>query len=137
MKQRSESDPLPDATGSFGKNPFEALKGRFAAGDAPQAPRATPQPEPRRAARTPEPIDPAGRVVVRREKKGRAGKTVTRVSGLNLRGVALDELARDMKRALGCGATVEELDVLLQGAQTERAASWLREHGRTDVRIGN
>jgi translation initiation factor 1 (eIF-1/SUI1) len=42
-----------------------------------------------------------------------------------------------MKRALGCGASVEERDVLLQGALTERAAQWLRARGWSDVSIGN
>jgi hypothetical protein len=32
-----------------------------------------------------------------------------------------------MKRALGCGASVEEGDVLPKGALVERAAIWLEE----------
>ena len=72
-------------------------------------------------------------LVVRREKKGRGGKTVTRISGLGDQD--LPALARDLKRALGCGATVEEGDVLVQGAQVERAAAWLEQRfGRTVVR---
>lgn len=75
-----------------------------------------------------------GRLVVRREKKGRGGKTVTRVSGLE---GGLDELARELKRALGSGASVEDSDVLLQGDQCQRAADWLRQRFGRDVTIGN
>lgn len=78
-----------------------------------------------------------GRLVVRREKRGRAGKTVTRVSGVVGDADALEQLARELKRALGCGATVEDGTVVLQGAQTERAAAWLRAERGADVAIGN
>jgi translation initiation factor 1 len=114
--------PQDDRPGGLTHNPFAALRpeGRS---ESPAAP----SPEPPRS----------GRLVVRREKKGRGGKTVTRVSGLELGEVELEQLAREMKRALGCGATVEEADILLQGALTERAAKWLRERTGAAVTIGN
>lgn len=69
------------------------------------------------------------RVVLRRERKGRGGRTVTRVQGLGWDDAALAELARAMARALGCGATIEDGDVVLQGDPGERAAAWLEERG--------
>ena len=127
-KKRIEQDDSPQG---LTHNPFAALR----PGGAP----APPPPPPAEAATTPASGSDTGeaRVVVRREKKGRAGKTVTRVSGLGLEPDALAELARDLKRALGCGATLEEEDVLLQGSLTERAAPWLEERLGRRVTRGN
>jgi translation initiation factor 1 (eIF-1/SUI1) len=72
-----------------------------------------------------------GKVVVRREKKGRGGKTVTRISGVAPadREPAMDRL----KRALGCGASLEGQDVVLLGALVDRAADWLEAAGARRV----
>ena len=82
-------------------------------------------------------VSPKTAVVVRREKKGRRGKTVTRISGMDLAAPKLDELKRELTKALGCGGTIEEADVLLQGDLTARAAKWLGEHLKVPVTIGN
>ncbi len=130
-------------------NPFAALRPKGST-----EPAAEPSAEPTAEAPTKQPKGPSvravgskhgkvsepaagDRLVVRREKRGRAGKTVTRVSGLELDDAALEKLAREMKRALGCGATIEAPDVLLQGALTERAASWLGKRFGVGVTIGN
>ncbi|MDA1264803.1 MAG: translation initiation factor [Planctomycetota bacterium] len=83
------------------------------------------------------PASTTNQVVVRREKKGRGGKTVTRVSGLELNAKDLTSLARDLKQGLGCGASVDGEDILLQGALTDRAAAWLMKHRGVRVTIGN
>jgi translation initiation factor 1 len=77
----------------------------------------------------------SGKIVLSRERKGRGGKTATRVRGLPE--TRLDELATKMKKALGCGATVEEGDVILLGDVVERAAKWLRDEGAPRVIEGN
>ena len=69
------------------------------------------------------------RVVLRRERKGRGGRTVTMVQGLGWDTDALTELARRMARALGCGAGVEDGDVVLQGDLVKRAEAWLMAQG--------
>ncbi|MEL7370926.1 MAG: translation initiation factor [Myxococcota bacterium] len=74
-----------------------------------------------------------GKIALHREKKGRAGKTATRVSGLSLDAEGLAALARDMKKQLGCGAVVEDGDVVLLGDLGQRAADWLRAHGAKRV----
>jgi len=125
MKKRIRQDDDPDG---LKHNPFAALR----PSGKPAKP--APEPSPREAEAAP---GGGVRAVVRREKKGRGGKTVTRVSGVEVRGAALEELARDMKRALGCGASVDGEDVLLQGALTERAAEWLRSKRGLRVTIGN
>ena len=67
------------------------------------------------------------KVVVRRERKGRKGKTVTRVTGF-----AADQApawARRMKSELGCGGSVESDDVVLAGDLGDRAVAWLERAG--------
>jgi uncharacterized repeat protein (TIGR03833 family) len=75
-----------------------------------------------------------GQVTLQRETKGRGGKAVTRIGGLAP--AHLDEMCLQMKRALGCGATVEPPDLLLLGSLEQRAAQWLREAGARLVVIG-
>jgi translation initiation factor 1 len=76
-----------------------------------------------------------GKLVLQREKKGRGGKAVTRVRGLPAGD--LERWAGDLKRALGCGASVEDGDVLLLGDLVGRAADWLEARGATRVVRGN
>jgi len=75
-----------------------------------------------------------GKLVLRKERKGRGGKTATVVSGLapGLR----EPVARALKRALGCGATVEGEAVVVQGNLAPRAAQWLAAHGARRVVLG-
>lgn len=82
------------------------------------------------AATTPSITWPA-KLVVRREKKGRGGKTVTRVQGLP--GEAIEALLPRMKKGLGCGAVREQDDLVLLGSLVPRAAAWLRQAGARSV----
>jgi len=78
-----------------------------------------------------------GRVIVRREKSGRGGKTVTIAEGPGLQGRKLDELAREVAQALGTGARVESGAVVVQGEQTERLIVWLGKRGFASITRGN
>lgn len=78
-----------------------------------------------------------GKLVVRRERKGRGGKTVTVVSGLALPAPRLEELARAMRKGLGCGSAVENGAIILQGDIAPRAQDWLAKHGATKIVLGN
>ena len=86
-----------------------------------------------------EPIDFGGatKLVLRREKKGRGGKTATVIEGLRLPPSALDRIARDLKRALGCGATTEGNTIVVQGDMAARIAPWLAARGAKKVIVGN
>ena len=75
------------------------------------------------------------KLVLSREKKGRGGKTVTRITGLPK--ARLELVAKSMKKSLGCGASVDGDDVLLHGMLTERGAAWLTGQGAKRVIIGN
>ena len=78
-----------------------------------------------------------GKLVLSRERKGHGGKTMTRIAGLVLPEAALEDVAQRLKRALGCGALVEDGVIWVQGDQTERAAAWLRGEGASRVIVGN
>ncbi len=88
-----------------------------------------PEPEPEPPLRFPK------KLVVRMEKKGRRGKTVTRISGLPLR--ELNTISVEMKKAMGCGAMVEGSEVVLQGSLVERASEWLSKQGAKEIVRGN
>ena len=79
----------------------------------------------------------AGKLVVRREKKGRGGKAATVIEGLRADTPELETLARRMRKDLGIGSHVEHRNVVLQGAQTDRVRAWLLDHGATKVVVGN
>ncbi|MBX7193829.1 MAG: translation initiation factor [Sandaracinaceae bacterium] len=110
-------------------NPFSklaALKDSLPEGEK-VAPTAAPPPIDRRF---------ANKLVVAKSRKGRGGKTVTAIRGLEAHGEQLEAIARELKKALGCGASVEDGEVLVQGEQEKRVAAWLEAQGAKRVVIG-
>jgi translation initiation factor 1 len=75
--------------------------------------------------------------VLRRERKGHGGKTVTVVEGFRLPPSALEKIARELKRALGCGATIDAGRIVVQGVVGARIEPWLLARGARKVVIGN
>jgi translation initiation factor 1 len=78
-----------------------------------------------------------GRVDIRRETGGRGGKTVTVVDGFV--GIGLPEkesLAKKMRAACGCGGTVKDGAIEIQGDQREKIAAILSEAGFRPVFAG-
>ena len=126
---RDKQDQVPGS----GSNPFAALRGKFGAGAPADSPR-TPAVE---REQPPAPSVAQERITVRRERKGRGGKTVTVAEGPGLAGQDLEQLARDTARALGSGARVEDGTVVVQGDQTERWIAWLTQRGLRGVARGN
>jgi translation initiation factor 1 len=76
------------------------------------------------------------RAVVRMERKGRGGKEATVIEKLELAPKLLEEWCRDLKQALGCGGTVEEDTIVLQGDLRPRVAAALTAKGVGKVTIG-
>jgi translation initiation factor 1 len=72
-----------------------------------------------------------GIVRVRRETKGRGGKTVTAVSGVPLGGEALRNLASDLKRRCGTGGTAKDGVIEIQGDHRETIVAELSRRGFT------
>ncbi len=158
---RREPDPTPDLDplkGGLKHNPFAALGGRApstAANSPAQARSAAEQPrvarKPSDASKSSAAAKPASasarndsrsqssheRVTVRQERAGRGGKTVTIADGPGLAGNDLDLLAREISRALGLGARVEEGMIVVQGDQRERLVEWLEGRGFRGVARGN
>lgn len=89
----------------------------------------------REAAGAAQPAPRFGRIVIARSRKGRGGKTVTIVQGIEA--PERDAVAGELRRALGCGAGVEGDDVVIQGVQHERVRAWLEEQGTKKIVIGS
>ncbi len=82
------------------------------------------------------PVKPApARAVVRMERAGRGGRTVTVVEKLELRAAELEGWLGDLKRALGCGGVVEGAALVLQGDTRERVGAWLEKRGVKKVTV--
>jgi translation initiation factor 1 len=86
----------------------------------------------------PRPSASGEKAVVRvgRETKGRKGKGVTVVTGIPLAGAALDELASRLKRSCGCGGTVKDGVIEIQGDHRDTLVAALEKHGWTVKRSG-
>ncbi|HUQ05413.1 MAG TPA: translation initiation factor [Kofleriaceae bacterium] len=82
----------------------------------------------------PEKKGPA-RAVVRLEKKGRRGKETTIIEKLELKPVELEAWCKDAKSAMGCGGTVEDGAIVLQGDLRKRLEVWLTGRGVRKVTV--
>ena len=130
-------DKIPtDGGQSLGANPFAALSGAGLPISKPVAGLA----EPGRPG-SPTPATPSarnrGRVDLKRTTAGRGGKTVTIVTGFT--GIGRPEkesLAKKMRAACGCGGTVKDGDIEIQGDQRETIARILTEAGFRPVFAG-
>ncbi len=120
MAKRKKIDTVKERA----TNPFAALvsEGTASKSDEPPPPQA---PD----------VGFPNKIVLQREKKGRGGKTITRIKGLPIK--RLDALRKQLKKALGCGAVVEGTDLLLLGSVVDRAGDWLEGKGASKVVRGN
>lgn len=78
---------------------------------------------------------PPQRFVVAIQRKGRAGKTVTLISSSE-EGLLLPELLVYLKQRCGCGGTMREEKIELQGDKRKQAQAILTELGHS-VQLGN
>lgn len=81
---------------------------------------------------------PAAKPPVRvgRETKGRGGKGVTVITGLRLSAAELETLAGELKRRCGCGGTVRDGVIEIQGEQRDTIVALLRARGFDAKRSG-
>ena len=77
-----------------------------------------------------------GIVRVRRETKGRGGKTVTVVTGVPGGDGELARLAGELKRRCGTGGTVKDGAIEIQGDHAELLIAELARRGYTVKRVG-
>lgn len=124
------ADRFPTGGGErLGHNPFGGLDGA----GLPRAAAPAPAPSPRAAPKG----QGRGRVDITREKGGRGGKTVTVAGGFT--GIGLPEkeqLGRRIRAACGCGGTVKDGRIEIQGDQREAVVRILSEAGFRPVVAG-
>ncbi|MBC7793620.1 MAG: translation initiation factor [Clostridia bacterium] len=73
--------------------------------------------------------DAPARAVVRYERKGHGGKDMTRIEKLELNDTTIVVWLKELKSSMGCGGSVEDGTILLQGDQRERVKTWLIKRG--------
>ena len=127
-------EKLPTDGGSgLAQNPFAALS----SAGLPSFAKASEGAALPAKATSPIPVNNRGRVDIRRETGNRGGKTVTVVDGFV--GIGLPEkeqLAKKMRAACGCGGTVKDGAIEIQGDQRETVARILSEAGFRPVLAG-
>ena len=81
---------------------------------------------------------PAGDGVVKvsRQTKGRGGKAVTLVTGLTLDADALAVLGKQLRTACGCGGTVKDGVIEVQGEHCDKVMEALGKQGYQPKRVG-
>jgi translation initiation factor 1 len=123
MAKKQKLDLTPSGAGL--NNPFAALE----ASGLPAGP-GTP---PATAPANPEPYKPSklGRVVLRREKAHRGGKTVIVVHDFapHIGARYIETLAGKLKAACGCGGTAKDRTIEVQGDQPGRIRTLLEQEG--------
>ncbi len=77
-----------------------------------------------------------GVACVRRENKGRGGKTVTTIQGLCLTLDELKALTAALKKRCGCGGSLKDGVIEIQGDQVELLLEDLRKRGFTAKKTG-
>lgn len=72
-----------------------------------------------------------GIIRVQREIKGRKGKTVSTVSGFQIKADKLKNLAAELKRHCGTGGSVKDGVIIIQGDHRETLIAELKKRGYT------
>lgn len=128
----SGSGKIPTGGGEgLGQNPFAALSG-INLPPAKPAPAATGP-----SALRVQPQKSRGRVDIKRTTAGRGGKTVTLVTGfVGIGQPEKESLCKKMRSACGCGGTVKDGDIEIQGDQREKIAAILAAAGFRPVMAG-
>lgn len=123
----SKKNEPESSSASMGHNPFASLSAlKSSLPDVPVVEKAAEKKEPKKFEE---------KLVVRKEKKGHGGKTVTVVSGV----VAAfrSEMATALKKALGTGARQEGDDIVMQGDLVDRVIATLEKEGARKIVRGS
>lgn len=117
MAKRKKSEKVTLGEAAPANNPFAAA---LAGMTAPLA-----DPADLEASAATETKKPKLKVKTRVDSKGRRGKSVTLVDGLEtLSPNEREDIARDLKRALGTGVSIEGATLVVQGELAERIRTW-------------
>lgn len=72
-----------------------------------------------------------GIVRIQRETKGRKGKGVCIITGLDMEDTQLKLLAAQLKKVCGCGGAIKDGDIEIQGDNREKIKEFLTKQGHT------
>jgi len=133
-----------DGGGELAHNPFAALRSRGAETGVPSGGTASTSGSDAQAGPAAPVSDESAErgwltsapLVVRHERKGHGGKTVTVIDGSRVQAATAErwaQLARDLRKALGVGARADGSTVVVQGELVERVSRFLKD--RFDARI--
>jgi len=67
--------------------------------------------------------------LIQLQRKGRGGKEVTVVTGLTLNGMEMLALLQQLKSSLGCGGTLKQQQLELQGNRIDEVKNALKSRG--------
>ena len=76
---------------------------------------------------------PQKEVALQRQRAGRGGKTVTLVILPQDYKGDTTALAKELRKGLGCGSTIEDGKIVLQGDIADRAEAWFAKKGVTKI----
>lgn len=76
------------------------------------------------------------KVTVRLDRKGRGGKTVTVIDGLQMQRREIEELLKELKAKLGTGGTIKYPSLEIQGDHRDMVMSALKGMGFAPKRSG-
>ena len=125
MGKKTPKTPPPQAAPAPTLGGLMAGLGFEASAEDTAVPKATPAP----AATGEVDLARQGRLSLQVQRKGRGGKTVTLLQGIDAPSAALKQLARKLGRALGAGARIEGDVIVIQGDARDRAYAWLTAQG--------
>jgi translation initiation factor 1 len=108
--------------------PRPGLNAAFASLNVPDLPAG---PEPAPASDSPQQLWKMGRVVLRRETAHRGGKTVIVVHDFatHLPASVIEKIAKKLRAACGCGGTVKDRTIEIQGDQPAKVRAVLEAEG--------
>ncbi|NTU42334.1 MAG: translation initiation factor [Nitrospirales bacterium] len=101
----------------------------------------TDQPLPKKEKPNEEPLQAAlppaqQRVIVKLDRKGRGGKTVTVIEGIQLQKKEREALLKQLKGRLGTGGTVSDAGIEIQGDHRDTVMAELEKRGYKPKRSG-
>ncbi len=117
MAKRKKTDKIKLGDSAPANNPFAAALAGLTAPVADLPPETAPEPTSSKGT--------ALAVTTRVDRKARRGKTVTLVDGLDaLTAAQREQIASELRKALGTGVTIEGTTLVVQGDMGPRIATW-------------
>lgn len=76
-------------------------------------------------------------ILIYKQRKGRKGKTVTLIQGLELPEEKMKQISKELKQYCGVGGNIEGDEIMLQGDQRKKAEKYFKRKSLGTVKIGN